>query len=119
MAAGETAKEQKMKYAKKTEQGDILLTPGEFFGKIGPSGLTFSHVTLSRMGPTILWFKDYLNEKENTPAEYESDGKKYHADRDIDAVYLKEIRGNHTNSVAFSLREIEVVLDELDQIMGE
>jgi hypothetical protein len=79
----------------------------------------FSHVTLSRMGCTILWFMDFLTEKEGTPNEYGIDGKEYYAYRESDAVYLKEIRGNRTNSVAFSSREIPEVLEELHQIMAE
>jgi hypothetical protein len=108
-----------MHYAKKTEHGDILLTPGEFVGKIGFSGIMFSHVTLSRMGCTILWFMDFLTGKEGTPDEYGIGGKEYHSCRDSDIVYLKEIRGNHTNSVAFSSKEIPEVLEELHQIMAE
>jgi hypothetical protein len=108
-----------MSYAKKTEQGDILLTPYKFVGKTGFSGLPVTHVTLSRMGCTILWFKDFLNGKESTPAEFESDGKKYQAFRESDAIFLKEIRGNHVNNVAFYSNEIQTVLDELQQIMAE
>jgi hypothetical protein len=113
-----TAKEQKMRYAKKTEHGDILLTPYEFVGKLGFSGLMFSHVTLSRMGCTIRWFMDFLTREEDTSADCESDDKKYHVCRESNAVYLNEIRGNHTNSVAFSSREIPEVLEELHQIMA-
>jgi hypothetical protein len=108
-----------MNYAKKTEQGDILLTPGEFINKDGPSGLRIASVTLSCMGCTILWFKDFLTGKEGTPAEFESDGKKYQAFRGSDAVFLKEIRGNHVSNVAFSSNEIQTVLDELQKIMKE
>jgi hypothetical protein len=117
--AGKTAEEQKMCYAKKTEQGDILLTPGEFVGKTGFSGLMFTHVTLSRMGCTISWFMDFLTGKEGIPAECESDSKKYHAFRESNAVFLEEIRGNHVSNIAFSSNEIQTVLDELHQIMEE
>jgi hypothetical protein len=108
-----------MSYAKKTEQGDILLTPYKFVGKTGFSGLPVTHVTLSRMGCTILWFMDFLTGKEGIPAEFESDGKRYQVFRESDAVFLKEIRGNHVNNVAFSSNEIQTVLDELHQIMEE
>jgi hypothetical protein len=115
-----TAKEQKMSYAKKTEQGDILLTPGEFINKDGPSGFRITSVTLSRMGTTIHWFIEFLIEKESVPAEYKSSGRVYRAFRDPDAVFLEDIRdGGHANVVGFSLNEIQTVLDELHQIMAE
>jgi hypothetical protein len=49
---------------KKTEQGDIFLTPYKFVGKTGFTGLPIAHITLSRMGCTILWFKElYMKKK--------------------------------------------------------
>jgi hypothetical protein len=55
-----------MGYVTRNEQRDIHLTPGKFVGKRGPSGLPITFVDLSRMGPAICWFRDFLEEKENT-----------------------------------------------------
>ncbi|MDR2433268.1 MAG: hypothetical protein LBD47_01700 [Treponema sp.] len=109
-----------MYYAKRTEQGDICLTPGELIGKPGTSGLPITLVTLSRMGCTFLWFTRFLEGQEGTPDTHEIDGKKYQAFRASDAVFLKEVRGGRiASTVGFSLREIPVVLEEIRQIMTE
>jgi hypothetical protein len=114
-------KEQKMSYAKKTEQGDILLTPGEFAGsKNGPSGLPITSVNLSRMGCTILWFITILTEKEDVSSEWKISDRVYRASRTPDGISLEDIRGGSRASVVkFSLREISNVLSEIQQIMAE
>ncbi|MDR1250697.1 MAG: hypothetical protein LBK62_00865 [Treponema sp.] len=72
------------------------------------------------MDLSIHWFMDFLTGKEGIPAEFESDGKKYQVFRESDAIFLEEIRdGGFVNNVAFSLNEIQTVLDELHQIMAE
>ncbi|MDR2434429.1 MAG: hypothetical protein LBD47_07655 [Treponema sp.] len=109
-----------MNYAKRSEQGDIRLTPGELVGKNGSGGLQITFVNLSRMGCTFLWFTRFLEGQEDTPDTHEIDGKKYQAFRESDAVFLKEIRGDRiASTVGFSLREIPVVLEEIRQIMTE
>ncbi|MDR1957055.1 MAG: hypothetical protein LBQ30_09415 [Treponema sp.] len=107
-------------YANKTEQGDIRLTPGEFIGKTGPSGLPITSVTLSRMGSTFLWFSDFLNGSESGPVEHPAGDKTYQAIRNSDAVFLQEIRGNRMAScVGFSQAEIPSVLAQFQSAMAK
>jgi hypothetical protein len=106
-----------MSYATKTKQGDILLTPGEFHGKPGPSGIPITPVNLSRMGVTMLWFKSILSGSEDIPDEKEDCCRVYRADRTPEAVFLTVTRKDGlVNTVGFSLREIPAVLAEIQQI---
>jgi hypothetical protein len=105
-----------MGYVTKNEQGDARLTPGEFVGecKCGPSGLPITFVDLTRMGIAIRWFRDFLEEKENTSDKCESGDRTYRAYRTGDAVFLEEIReGGFVNLVGYSSGEIQKVLEEL------
>jgi hypothetical protein len=100
-----------------TEQGGILLTPGEFLLKAGPSGIPNTQVNLSRMDDTILWFTSILTESEGTPVEKEDGCRVYRADRTTEGVFLTVTReGGLVNTVGFSLREIPAVLAEIQQI---
>jgi hypothetical protein len=105
-------------YAKKTEQGNIMLTAGVFMNKPGPNGLSISQVHLSCQGVTLHWFLDFLTtKKEDTSDELTGSGRVYRAFRTPDAVFLTDTRDSHVNVVGFSSGEIPMVLEELSQIM--
>jgi hypothetical protein len=106
-----------MSYATKTEQGDILLTAGEYLRKTGSSGIPITPVNLSRMGDTILWFTSILSGSEDMPDEKEDCCRVYRADRTPEAVFLTVTRKDgFVDTVGFSLRESPTVLAEIQQI---
>ena len=102
-----------MVYVHLLENGDIRLTPKEMVNKTGPSGIKISAVTLSRMGLTFRWVTDILEERKDINDEYEINGKIYRASKDSENIFLKETRGNISNVVGFTSREIPLVLAEL------
>jgi hypothetical protein len=106
-----------MIYVEKLENGNVLLTPRELVNAPSPEGIGLTTVTLSCSGCTLLWFIDFLEEKENIPTEYPSDGRTYQASRVSGNVFLKDIRkGGQTSVVGFSSSEITNVLTELKSI---
>jgi len=106
-----------MKYVKRQENGNILLSPGELSKKdaYAPNGIKITPVTLSRMGVTIRLFNDFLAGTKE-PYEYEIEGNKYRAFKDSGNAYLEETRGNIVSIVGFSLGEIPNVLEELKEM---
>jgi hypothetical protein len=109
-----------MKYVERTEEGDIILKPGEFIGENASNGLPITSVTLSRMGTAIHWLIEFLNEKEDVSDSPKSGCRVYRATRTPDAVLLEEVRdGGLVNVVKFSSEEVRNVLEELRQVMAE
>jgi len=103
----------KMNYVHLLENGDIRLTPKEMINETGPFGIKISTVILSRMGLTFRWATDILEEREDINDEHETIEKKYKAIKTSTNIFFQEIRGNISNVVGFTSREIPLVLAEL------